>query len=506
MKISKSSFNSIQSKLSKFNFFGLDFPIRYKKEPIFSSYIGITFSFLAIILIILNIIKYTIDLFKYSNFRVISNQIDLDTNKSINFSESPIMLGLSNIIGVPLEIQEKYFKFKMIKTTISPIHENNNFVSLNIYERYIEFDSCDILKKYYNMSIFEGFDFEKYLCPKPYQNISIRGRYGDGKRGFDILSIFIDKCVNSSNNNYSCASNDEINKILNSNSFLSVYFMKETPDHYNIKNPVKRVLRTDYFPIFLELRKLYIYNFIISEYYTDSGLIFSNKEKYLLGEVSNYYMDLLGNTFPNSQIGVIFTCVEYQIEYNRNYDRIYDIFSKIGGTLSFIFEIFQSITCYLTRKSFIADLTNSFFKAQYSSYKKKVNTFDLNKVDNNIINIVNNKKSEISSKQIFLNNKEKLFFNKEMNERRIVLNQYSQTINKKKHNYSFISYFIPFFFIKKINKYHILNITSDYYDLFMTLENIIPIIERFPYLLKYCVIHLKFSYENEIFKYPYYYS
>ena len=61
MKISKSSFNSIQSKLSKFNFFGLDFPIRYKKESIFSSYIGVTFSFLAIILIILNIIKYTID-------------------------------------------------------------------------------------------------------------------------------------------------------------------------------------------------------------------------------------------------------------------------------------------------------------------------------------------------------------------------------------------------------------------------------------------------------------
>ncbi len=415
------------------------------------------------------------------------------------------MLGLSNEIGVPLKIQEKYFKVKMIKTIVSPIRNNNNFVSLKIYERNIEFDSCDILKKYYNLSVFEGFDFEKYLCPKPYQNISIRGRYGDGKRGFDILSIYIDKCVNSSNNNYSCASNDEINKILNNNSFLSVYFMKETPDHYNVKNPVKRVLRTDYFPIFLELRKLYVYNFIISEYFTDSGLIFSNKEKYSFGEINNYHMDTLGYKYPNSQIGVIFTCVEYEIEYNRNYDKIYDIFSKIGGTLSFIFEIFQSITCYLTRKSFIADLTNTFFNVQHSSYKKKGNTFDLSKLDKNIINIFNNKKSEIStSMQIILNDKEKLFFNKEMNERRIVLNQYSQTINKKKHNYSFISYFIPFFFIKKINKYHILNITSDYYDIFMSLENIIPIIERFPYLLKYCVIHLNFSYENEIFKYPYY--
>jgi len=280
MYLSNVSLNSFQLKLAKFNFFGLDFPIRYKKESMFSSYIGISFSFFSIIIIIIVIIKYSLDLFEYSNFTVISNQVDLDRNKSINFSESPIMLGLSYIDGAPIEIEEKYFKFKILRITVSQITNNNTFSSLNITERIIEFDYCNNSEKYYDMSIFEGLEFDKYLCPKPNQNIFIRGRYGDGRRGFDIISIFIDKCVNSSYNNYSCASENEINNILKNNIFLSLYFVKEIPDHYNVNNPIKKELRTDYFPISLEMKKLYNYNFIISEYISDSGLFFSKKKNF----------------------------------------------------------------------------------------------------------------------------------------------------------------------------------------------------------------------------------
>ena len=42
--------NIHKTKLSKFNFFGIDYPIRYKNESIYSSYIGISFSFLMIFL------------------------------------------------------------------------------------------------------------------------------------------------------------------------------------------------------------------------------------------------------------------------------------------------------------------------------------------------------------------------------------------------------------------------------------------------------------------------
>ena len=44
--------NIHKNKLSKINFFGVDYPIRYKNESIYSSYIGISFSFLMIFLFI----------------------------------------------------------------------------------------------------------------------------------------------------------------------------------------------------------------------------------------------------------------------------------------------------------------------------------------------------------------------------------------------------------------------------------------------------------------------
>ncbi len=43
-----------KTKLSKFNFFGIDYPIRYKNESIYTSYIGISFSFLMIFLFNIN--------------------------------------------------------------------------------------------------------------------------------------------------------------------------------------------------------------------------------------------------------------------------------------------------------------------------------------------------------------------------------------------------------------------------------------------------------------------
>ena len=63
------------TKLSKFNFFGIDYPIRYKNESIYSSYIGISFSFLMIFLFISILIKYSLDLFQYKDFSVIPLQI-----------------------------------------------------------------------------------------------------------------------------------------------------------------------------------------------------------------------------------------------------------------------------------------------------------------------------------------------------------------------------------------------------------------------------------------------
>ena len=509
--------NIHKTKLSKFNFFGIDYPILYKNESIYSSYIGISFSFLMIFLFISILIKYSLDLFQYKDFSVISSQKELDRNKSINFSEFPFMIGLSDTNAIPLSLNEKYYSIKISKQAISPIEINNTFIGFNVIIKNITLNNCNNLKNNYDMSYFKGFDLDKYLCTNPNQNISIRGRYGDGRRGFDIISIFIEKCKNSSENNITCANDNEINNILNNNTYLTFYFVKEVPDHYNLKNPIQKYLRTDYFPITLDFKKLYIYNFLLSEYYSDSGLIFSNKKKFSMGEIEGYYMDSLENNYPNAEIGLILTCIEYEMIYNRKYTRLYEMFSNIGGILTFIFHIFNYITFYLTRKSFISDLTNNIINIQYSLKNYYHNLpFNISKYDKSNQNLFNKMKSNISSQNLFqnneknlVNNQNKIFnyniYNSESkNKIKNITNQEVNEKNKQFYNFSFFSYFLPVFILKKNKNYNLLIQTNNYFETFMSLENIIPVIERFPHLLKYCIMKLDFSYNNEIFKYNYY--
>ena len=278
MRSTLNSNSNLQSKLSTINFYGINFQMRYKKEILFSSCIGILFSCITLICLIFLIIKYFIELIHYSNFRVIPNIKDLDRNSSINFTNSPIMLGLSDNNGIPFELNKKVFNIIMIRQTVfSLINENDTFIGLNRNDNYIEFDFCNNSKLYYNMSIFSGFNLEKYICPKNNQNIFIKGRYGDIRKGFDIINIYLEKCINSSDKNYTCESEEKINEIIK-DKYLSMYFIKETPDHYNVFNPIQKKLRTDYFAISLDVKKLYLYNFLISDYYTDNGLLFPNKK------------------------------------------------------------------------------------------------------------------------------------------------------------------------------------------------------------------------------------
>ena len=517
MKISTNYSSKIKNKLFNFNFFGLSFPIRYKNEIIYHSFIGISLSFILIILIIILSIKYFLDLFKYSKFTVISNQMDLDRNEKINFT-SPIMIGICNLSASPKLIEEKYFKIKMYKQSAQAIIKNNSFINFNPNLKNIQLDKCNLLKNYYNMTLFKGFNFEKYLCPKPNQNISIRGRFNDDINGFDIINIVIEKCVNSSENNITCASDDEINNMLK-NNFLSIFLIKEITDHYNVLNPIKKLLRTDYFPISLDFKKLYTYNFILSKYYSDSSFIFSNEKKFIFVEIKDYNMDSIENIFPNAEIGIIFTFFENQMIYKRKYTKFYEICSNIGGILNFIFQIFQFITCYLTKKLFISDLiynivnvNNSINNKKYIQIKsfnetnkldKNLNCFE-NNFDNTKLNLILNKSktNPLINKIIKINNKKITYFENDIKIYKIQKNQQIND-NKKIYDYSICILFIPFFLIKKIKKYNFQNNINQMFKNFMSFENIIPIVEIFPDLLKFFNLKFKFKNENKIFKFNY---
>ena len=510
------SFEIPKSKLTKFNFYGLNFPLRYKNETKFSSYLGITLSFLSIILLIIIVIKYGYDLLSYSNFTVIQSQKDLNREKIINFTDIPLMIGLCDNLGNPIQFNKKYYQITMYKQSIYPLFENNSFIGIESKMNNIEITTCNDSQKILSaFELFEGFDYEKYLCPKSNQNLYIKGRYGEVKKGFDIIHFYVERCVNSSKNNYSCVNESEINTFFSEDIFLSIYFIKEVANHYNINHPITKDLRTDYFSISLDVRKLYIYNFLISEYLSDNGFIFQNIKKYNFAEIYNLYVDILRNENPYAQLGVIFTCVEHEIQYVRKYNKIQDMCSSLGGILTFIFKIFEYITVYITKKTFISDITNNLVNVK-SNNIRKIHKLSVKDLDSNNKNNLNVNKLNVSSKNQFLHkNQDDILWKKEIKKLNDINNNfieknkisfyYNNSLEKKRnHKFLLFDYFLPISIIKKRIKYSILFNIYDTYNFFMSIENIIPVIERFPHLLKFMIENFNFKYDNEFFKYYYF--
>ena len=133
---------------------------------------------------------------------------------------------------------------------------------------------------------------------------------------------------------------------------------------------------------------------------------------------------------------------------------------------------------------------NLFNRMKYNFSSQKKNLFQ-----NNDKNLINNQNKIFNYSIYNSDSKNKInnITNQEVNEK-----------NKKFYNFSFFSYFLPVFILKKNKNYYLLIQTNNYFETFMSLENIIPVIERFPHLLKYCIMKTDFSYNNAIFKYDYY--
>ena len=133
----------------------------------------------------------------------------------------------------------------------------------------IEFEECN---KNYNLEKIPEKNYEKLICIKENQNLTISGRYGDIIQGFEILEFHLNKCKNSSNSKIICKSNEEIeNYILN--SYIDVLYMSYYVNHFQ-SYPIYQSLRTDALAITINTVKRYFYYFSDSFYIDYKGIFF----------------------------------------------------------------------------------------------------------------------------------------------------------------------------------------------------------------------------------------
>ena len=395
MENKKKSFNF----LNLFDFYGINFPLRYRKKPRFATKLGIILSLITVIFSVIVVSIYLVQLIDRSYFELY-NYKEKET-REIDFSNIPLMVGLYDSFGNSIKIDTNYIEIQIDNNDHQIIQTNETRVIKRISNK-IEIESCDNYFNSLNISYKNELinylnqqRIENNICVKQGQKLTFSGRYGDIINGFNILEIHLNRC-NSTKENNTCKSNDEINNYLQ-NLYFSVIYLENGIDHSNYKEPIYNKFRIESVGIFPQILKR-VYYFIRSGIYnSDNGILFSSINKKNFYEYKDKYIDQVkeeDETYYNnlSILEFAFSSFDYIKIYKRYYRKITDVCAIIGGWIDFLFIIFQFITQYFSRKTLIVDITNHLICSrcknhcdiEYHNVNTNKNFFHFNnKVSNN---------------------------------------------------------------------------------------------------------------------------
>jgi hypothetical protein len=209
-----------------------------------------------------------------------------------------------------------------------------------------------------------------------------------------------------------------------------------------------------------------------------------------------------------------YSCTEFPIIYHRIYLKIQDIISKIGGSINFIFIVFNYITKYFSRKNFVVDITDTLVchncinncTKNCKKENNKISKFITNYITNieNIINSsienhidkINKRSLNISDikRSNYENNSKMFIFPQKINSNNNISNFNNSKLDKYlKHNtilyhqklkLTFFDYIIPFICLRRLKKYDLICTFNDILCSYLSLEEILPSIEKVSKLFK----------------------
>ena len=476
--------------LSQIDLYGLTFPLRFKSHKSYSTPIGITLSLITIFGITGVVFFFIIKTFSKTEFSIISNTEHLYRKALFNFTNNPFLVGYVNNEGRAVEIDPSYLTITLDKNDHYPEKNENGIVDVRRESRNIKLESCRI-GKHFNESevinMLKDFEFENYLCPVPGQNLSIGGRWGDNVHGYDMLEFHVIKCENSTEKQI-CQPFDKMEKFFK-NSYFHIIYLAQSLDHYDAKNPIKKKFRSEIFLIVTQLVKRYYYYFLPGQYISDNGLIFPRHKYFDFFEFERTVIDFVDKEDQEYYSGatiaeVAFSSIDKFTTIKRKYSKIQDSLGNIGGWIRIIVIFCQCISDYFSEKIFLVDIIGSIsqpLNKQNSLMKFKNNERKSTKVNNYINNDINSSNPKSINSQISKVLKE----NKSDNFDFLSLNYINKSKKENRYiNLNFFEYFIPLFLMEKYKKYSYFLDYKDFIYKDISLEVIVPIIER---LLKYNV-------------------
>ena len=318
---------------------------------------------------------------------------------------------------------------------------------VTVYQQNLEIEKCKVINfgENYQHLFLEDELNNSYCLKKFEQNLTLAGGYKYER--FSYIRIRIYPCVNSSENNFSCKSQEEIDHFMSSGYFSII--LKDiglNPANYSI--PVIPTLQDLYTTIDKRIYKNYILNLGVTEIHTDIGLFQENikTQKYL-----QFRKEMETFTFRNEEEyyqgkSVIIAQLKLDDNINvqtRSYIKIPEIFSTIGGYMQLMNTAFLLLTIIVNKFNLELKIINSIFKFNLKKKKLIMKLQNLNDYDDlhisNISNIhtpvVNFKKmTNITQHLDLLDNKSKNSLMKENEINNISLLNFSEDKNELDNN------------------------------------------------------------------------
>ena len=334
----------------------------YKNKEKIGSTFGFILTVLYIIISVVIFLIYFIKIIKRDEMTASDTTIYPNDIPSIylNNDHFYIAFGLEHPTKLNRYIDEKIYYPKVLY--IEKIKKNGEIIKVS--ETVLNVERCNIINfgdKY--QKLFEKNELSDSYCIKDF-NLTLIGSLKYNKTSYIEISIY--PCVNNSENNNHCKSQNIIDTYLSS-TYFSILAKDIGLNPYNYVSPTIPIIQDLYTSIDKSMKKEYILYFGITEINTDIGLFFNQykKEIYLRYIKDFHNFNFIDDEQYKSGKEKILT-TEIKLEDNiylhkRTYTKMPQAFSITGGYMQIIYTIFSLIVLLSKKISIEKQLLNNLF-------------------------------------------------------------------------------------------------------------------------------------------------
>ena len=293
--------------------------------------------------------------------------IKLSQTSSINSNNKqnpPMDFNLIRIIGLEYTI-DNYISNNNLTNFNHWLYGHCNNDDMKNVENYIKIEfpeNAACIRKYFDVTQKKYFNTNEKGFRWP---ALMFGTSNDKRKNYGII---MEKCKNDTLNQ-KCKSEDEIKSYLE-HSYVALYFMDQYADILNYETPFIKYLyklTNSFFPDSFTINHL---NFNPTQINSHNNIFYDKK----VNERSYQYIQNEKVTMDQNNTRIIasfyFWLQNTMQYYERNYEKIQDLISNIGGIYSFVFIIATFINSFVTNYIIVLDTEEEVLKTDIQNFQR----------------------------------------------------------------------------------------------------------------------------------------